>query len=825
MQQRIRIGAILLIVGALDLSAVFLLLTFDGFYRDAVLDRYYLPAKHLQANLQRTARDGARLHQAIGIERDVRRAQAILSAEVGKRDAQLAGHEPLLSDNPATLLVAAPGGEVLYHAGASHVGDALPEKLRVVLATPNAPGEAASRIRYVKADGAYVIPLKIFDRGQRWVASVLVVVDSYMIDVRTSKLRDGVLKSMYSVLAASLLAYALLLVFIVLGKRRAVFPDKRFLWFSLVFVALAQVAAAALGGMTYKEPYAKAIEEKLQTLVALAELDTKSALTRRIRLEDLDFRHYPWLELAREFKELGALEIHNAAGKAVVRVDANGTLHLANDRVRPQEVRDSNRQPFTEHLVSSSNIVLQGVPNARVVARISKEGIERQLMELIADSMAAIMVSLLILLEILLIFSRVVQRSLGSRQADRANAWGAMRPAVFLFLFGIDLTMSFVPLHMEILYEPMFGLPKDVVMGLPISVEFLFVGITMIAAGAWMDRRDWRQPFLAGVLLASAGALYSWLAPDALHFILSRAVVGIGYGFTIMASQGFIIAHSDAQNKAQGLAQLFAGLYGGSICGWVAGAMLAERLGFDAVFLSAGVIVALVLCYAAFMLPREPLKGACPERAELKRPVELAHVWKFLANRSMLGLILFSSLPVSIAAIGFLNYFSPVYVHRMGVSQSIIGQVLMLYGLCLVFLGPWVSRSIDTANRKSLAVFAGGLLGSLALLSFNAFEGFLAAAVAVLILGVSHSIVLASQSAYALSLKVTRQLGEGKAMGIFLSSSRIGHVLGPIVFGCVIVATDIEQGVTYLGYAYLAVAVLFWILTRKDRQMLIAGAT
>ncbi|MFO7689038.1 MAG: hypothetical protein R6W83_00525, partial [Cryobacterium sp.] len=67
--------------------------------------------------------------------------------------------------------------------------------------------------------------------------------------------------------------------------------------------------------------------------------------------------------------------------------------------------------------------------------------------------------------------------------------YGLIRPAAFLFLFGIDISVSFLPLHMGKLYQPIFGLSRDVVLGLPISVEMFFVMIALYAAGAWIDRR------------------------------------------------------------------------------------------------------------------------------------------------------------------------------------------------------------------------------------------------------------------------------------------------------------------------------------------------
>lgn len=128
----------------------------------------------------------------------------------------------------------------------------------------------------------------------------------------------------------------------------------------------------------------------------------------------------------------------------------------------------------------------------------------------LADGLTIGLIVFLLCIElvILVLAQLAIRRQSLSRPAE-AHAYKAMRPAIFLFLFGIDLCMSFLPLHMGTLYEPIFGLSKDLVMGLPISVEFLCVGIALFWSGVWLDRRGWQEPFLCGVLFAAAGGLYS----------------------------------------------------------------------------------------------------------------------------------------------------------------------------------------------------------------------------------------------------------------------------------------------------------------------------
>jgi MFS family permease len=113
------------------------------------------------------------------------------------------------------------------------------------------------------------------------------------------------------------------------------------------------------------------------------------------------------------------------------------------------------------------------------------------------------------------------------------------------------------------------------------------------------------------------------------------------------------------------------------------------------------------------------------------------------------------------------------------------------------------------------------MLGSLAFLCFYFFNGIISAIIAIIMLGLSSSFVLASQSVYALKLKVTKNLGEGKAIGIFRSTSRVGQMLGPITFSWLFAVADANNGLLMFGLAYLLTAVLFIVLTQKDYTNLV----
>ena len=440
--------------------------------------------------------------------------------------------------------------------------------------------------------------------------------------------------------------------------------------------------------------------------------------------------------------------------------------------------------------------------------------------ELLPAGGAAMLIAVLICIEVsFVLLSRLTSRVKTAQVQRAAVDYRLMRPAIFVFLFGIDLSMAFIPLYMGQMEQDFFGLSANVVMGLPISVEFFCVGLAILLAGIWFDRRGWQEPFYTGLALATLGALYSWMAPDALHFIFSRGLVGFGYGLVQLSSHGFVIRNTDKSTKAQGMAHLAAGLYAGSICGAATGAVLAEQFGYEVVFLSGAFIITSVVLYSLLILG---YPATTPSRTET---IPVQHTGKsvlrrFLLDKRVLAAIFFSSMPASIAVVGFLNYFSPVYLDREGISESTIGQVLMLFGVCLALFAPRVGRLIDATENKQQLVLFGSLLGAAAFLTFSIWDGLLATIIAIFLLGLSNCLVLSAQSVYLLKLDITQQLGEGKAMGIFRSTSRIGQMLGPVIFAWLFLFEDVRIGVTYVGLAYIIAALVFIWLARDNAEQL-----
>ncbi|MBD3308924.1 MFS transporter [candidate division KSB3 bacterium] len=825
------ISAVVLLLLALGFNALLSLNSLEKLYVESIASQYSAIGKDLQRNLERSLRFGKSITKFIGMEKILEETKRNITREIVEDDAVMA------SVNSATtadisVSVALPEGEILYSTDETLVNTTLPQEAQVNYA------DASTLPTYIKHEETYITPLPIRDMKQQWVATAIIAFHERQVRSLLTTVRDRNIKMIALIVAGSIVVLLLLFRLMTPSRRIEInvhtLPQfKRKLYISLFLViALAQIIFSGWNTNDFKNYYLQINKQKTRTLTALLKEDIEFLFSKGIDIRKLVKMDQVLGEIITASPELQNIVIVDQDGTPLYGASKDGVIDfqsLPEDQQQQasEEMRVSDPAYQVRLELLNPEEKVEGYISAHVgqegyiSTNLSKQVIFAKLFEIGLDSATVLVISMLFFIELLILIFQFIERQAAGTGVAQAIDYRAIRPATFLFFFGIDISITFLPLYMERLYTPFFGLSKEMIIALPISAEMLFAGISVVIAGIWLDRRGWHKPFLWGLLLSSAGYLYSWIAPDALHFVISRGVVGIGYGLALMAAQGFVVQYTDEKTKAQGLTQLFAGLFAGSICGGAAGAILAERLGYSLVFFIGAVMIFLVITYAISFM-RHALKQAEPQHHEAAevttQSFTIGQLFRFLFNRNVLSLVLFSSFPGAIALVGFINYFCPVYLNRIGASQSNIGRVYMLYGICLIYLAPFISKYVDASSDKKKFIILSGVLTSLAFTIFYFSGGIAATASAVLILGLSDSIGSGSRSAYALKLEVTRELGEGKAIGVFSTASKIGQVIAPILFGWLVVTIGIQKGITYFGLAYLCATALFLLVAQQERK-------
>lgn len=715
-------------------------------------------------------------------------------------------------------LVLKSGSRLVTTASEDLQSDTSPVLVEQMLEIAN--GETSAGLEFVEDNDHYYVPHLLFDNQDRWIVSLI-------FQFRKEALRHTVAPRLDehifpTIVVGAFSVFGILFLYFQLAFKNRVTRKKDFV-VDFVLIMLASLSCSLLvNAVIFERQILEAsIDHARETTTEIsARLNQRLSLKQSGQVSSIP--KFGFSETFSRFDNFEAIILTNTRGKPVYsHQDERGRESRIEAAVQTAVI---GRLPEKEFRIAEqlTGFNLAEKPIGTAVIRISKEDIFRNWISLLIKGITILFITTLVVVECMLLYLHLlVKRKTSVRYRARYEI-GFVRPAMFLFLFAIDLSMSFVPLHMQSFDAELFGLSRDIVLGLPISAEFLCVGIFILIAGVWMDRRGWQEPYFIGLFVVGIGSLSSWIATDALTFIFSRGLVGVGYGLSLMSAQGLVVSFGGINGRARGFASLFAGLYSGSICGAAAGAFLAERFGYEKVFfMGAIVMLALIVFSWKFMRSLGDRNDSDSAPADKpKQSIKLRPLLRFIGNPVFIALSLLSSLPASIAVAGFLHFFTPVYLDQIGARESTIGQVLILYGICLIYFGPSIGRLIDRSQNKRYYMLAGGLLGGLAFATFNTEFGIASMIVSVFLLGLSSSFVLSSQSTMVLELKESRALGEGTALGIFRSISRIGQVVGPVIFGWVLLSGDLTEVINYLGYSYIgAMSILaVFVMNRTGTQ-------
>ena len=109
-----------------------------------------------------------------------------------------------------------------------------------------------------------------------------------------------------------------------------------------------------------------------------------------------------------------------------------------------------------------------------------------------------------------------------------------------------------------------------------------------------------------------------------------------------------------------------------------------------------------------------------------------------MVNKRFMTVTGLAAIPAKILLTGVCFYLVPLYVLSLGSTQSVVGRILMLYGVVMVVVSPLAAAFASTRQRMEWLVGSGLLLsgiGTLLLMAFGYRTGFVATGSAVALCG------------------------------------------------------------------------------------------
>lgn len=700
------------------------------------------------------------------------------------------------------LLVVNQEGKILYNEQGKVDDEYLPSEL---LKKVDKESLAESNYEYYAFQKNYYIYMPLHARGGDWVGSLNIIFNQEIVNSQVALPRT---KSFQYLGIIVLLAALIILLY----HTKAGFLDssgqlkrKQFLVVVLSTLTLAQIAFAGLNFFTYKNVYYEMARDNTMVTADIIQRNINSVISRGVSYDEL-YGIEEWMQsIIESVPQIDSIIISDEQGKALYTTNQQET-RLEKDS------SDYYSLPLETVLNPQDN----SNEKADINVRLSQAYIGKKTLAIALDALTVLIVSIFFMVEITLFLFLYLKKQV-HRMAGKPGASDLLidnssmdveiiRPLAFFFFISSSMAVSYIPLIMKELYQPLMGLPKEVVLGLPISAEVLCISLSIIITGHIIERRGWRFPFYNGLVFMGLGLLLSGLAWNGLIFILARGLTGIGYGFSWMAMRWLSTSVGEQEEKTRGLSAYNAGIYAGFNCGIAIGAMMADRIGFSRVFFIA-LIALLVVVFFSFRFigsmktaPQESI----PEPGHVK-------ISTFLLNPAVITFFLLITVPLAVCSM-FMDYFFPLFGASAGLSTSDIGRGFLIYGLCIVYLGPWLAGFVEQRLSAWTASLLAAFMTIAAMGIFAWKAGTVMALLVILVMGIADSFGIVAQNNYFLSLAATRQIGESKALSYYSMARRLGQVVGPFIFGMLAVM-GAGKSVGLIALVCLALLVIFALMS------------
>jgi len=416
---------------------------------------------------------------------------------------------------------------------------------------------------------------------------------------------------------------------------------------------------------------------------------------------------------------------------------------------------------------------------------------------------------------------------------DGAADLQALRLPLFLFFLASELPRAFLPVWSQTLAAQaatpsgaqggllatwLQAVPAHWLTPLPVSLFLLSVALVSPFAGALCARHGARRLLALAMGCALAGHAVALAADSWVLLCLARVLAGVSFGAASVAAIDFIGRQQGA--RATGMAMYLAAYVAAGIAGAGAGAVLADRAGYPAVF-ALGMVLAVLAGLLVLRLPRQGAGAAAT-------PAPWRALKLLLGHGAFTRLVVLVSLPLQVVQQGLLFFWAPLALASLGEHASFTGLAMMGYFVAVLLCnGPfarradrdasharWIAAGLGTAGAAALLAGLGGLTGAVGEGGL-AWPGFAAHAVAagMVLTGLAWAMAFAPQGAVA--LRISRGGLDGMApavaVGVYRTVERVAGVLAPLLVAALVALWGYAVAAAVLGGLLLASA-LAWTL-------------
>ncbi len=629
---------------------------------------------------------------------------------------------------------------------------------------------------------------------------------SYNNEVVSQNTQQYISSILFCTVIAAIVAIILFVLLFFVIKHD--FGFKKLLLMVIPIIVASNLFLGVTSFNTYRAGYTALTKQTADTISVKIEEDIKSVVDQGINYSELNEMDEYFNDVIKNTNQISAVELKPIGEESDLSTKSSSRLYSEDIHHTYSFEPDRDGNAMELHI------------------KVSETYLKEKLNAIIVEILVSIVTSLMIAAEVIIFIVALLtglkglfkkRKMLVTKDIDEdIQPLGTIRGLFFFFAMFQYMAMAFIPIVMASIYKPIFGLPYEIAMSIPITAQILTSIFSAWICGRIVDKRGWRPVAITGILIMVCGTVVAAVAKEPMLFIVAQVIMGLGVGCAKTSFDIFSVLTPSSQKLEEYTSSINAGLIVGMSCSAAIGAVIADVFGFSGAFLVMGgfglLVVVLILLFAVNVRPGRVAKTTDDDVAEEKST-------KFRFDSKFLTYILFLVVPYFFISM-YLDYFFPVYADAKGMSTASIGHIFLLYGISTSYIGAFLcnllSKKIKTiVLMSSLLTLLGVGMGWFALS-----DSIVYAIALVLMIAVIDGIMPSLQYRYVYTLEISKKIGISRIIGIEGAFSSAIRGVAPVVFGFVMMYGN--SGLLVTGIIVVAAAISFLCINKFSNKGVIS---
>lgn len=301
--------------------------------------------------------------------------------------------------------------------------------------------------------------------------------------------------------------------------------------------------------------------------------------------------------------------------------------------------------------------------------------------------------------------------------------------------------------------------------------------------------------------------------------LLTRFLNGIGFGVFYILIQNYVSTYSAAENRIKSYS-IFSIAYGAAfITGIPIGGILVDNVGSFYTFLLCLIISTFSLLYSnRYILDYEGFK----QQSTPSKLINPLHIKKM---PGLATTIIYLGFPARFLATALLPVFEPLFLESLGNSMSVIGRVMMVFGILMFCFAPASYKLINLFKKPATSTFMCSLLLLASLMLQFFFPNIIGVSIAIAVLSIGLVVHTSAMMATLEEIATTSKEHDARniTISLYFTYERIAMVCGPFVSSLLIGYAGFEKTLLILSAFLILANILYYISNSRNHLTSLQG--